>query len=105
MDREEVEVTEFPIVTFDSANPQTVGITLTTEKATIRYRMEARKGLRLRFLLGGRCTLSTSLFPLPSPLPLSGASGWRAAALHGLRADVMASMGENRVDGGAHASI
>ena len=36
---EEVEVTEFPNVTFDSANPQTVGITLTTEKGTIRYRI------------------------------------------------------------------
>ena len=62
---EEVEVTELPIVTFDSANPQTVGITLTTEKGTIRYRMEAGKGLRLRFLLG------RALHPLDGSIPPS----------------------------------
>ena len=50
--RVEEEVTEFPIVTFDSTKPQTVTISLTTSQATIHYRMNVRKGLRLRYRLG-----------------------------------------------------
>ena len=46
------EVTELPIVTFNSKNPQTVPISLTTDTGIIHYRMEASKGLRLRYLLG-----------------------------------------------------
>lgn len=46
------EVTELPIVTYNSARPDEVFISLTTEKGTIHYRMDAWKGLRLRFMLG-----------------------------------------------------
>lgn len=46
------KVMEFPIVTFNSARPDEVFVSLTTEKGTIHYRMEVRKGLRLRYLLG-----------------------------------------------------
>ena len=46
--RVEEEVTELPIVTFDSTKPQTVTIMLTTGKKTIHYRMDAEKAERLR---------------------------------------------------------
>ena len=41
-----------PIVTYDSANPDLVGITMPTETGVYDFKLDRAKGERLRYLLG-----------------------------------------------------